>query len=144
VGSGAEPALSGGGGGSGGGATGVVAGEGRRAGDALARGSAMGMVAPVAVDVSIDGFLLGLAFVAGQKAGVLLAIGFALEMLSLGLATCATCRRHGWTVVRTLGSVVGIGACFVVGAAISALAVPSLALSRRQQDGDETSIEQLA
>ena len=91
-----------------------------RAGDALARGSAMGMVAPVAVDVSIDGFLLGLAFAAGQKAGVLLAIGFALEMLSLGLATCATCRRHGWTVVRTLTSVVGIGACFVVGAAVAA------------------------
>jgi zinc transporter, ZIP family len=79
----------------------------------------MGM-APVAVDVSIDGFLLGLAFAAGQKAGVLLAIGFALEMLSLGLATCATCRRHGWSVVRTLTSVVGIGACFVVGAAIAA------------------------
>lgn len=91
-----------------------------RAGDVLAKGSPMGMVAPVALDVSIDGFLLGLAFAAGQKAGVLLAIGFALEMLSLGLATCATCRRHGWTVVRTLISVLGIGASFVVGAAIAA------------------------
>ncbi len=91
-----------------------------RAGDVLASGSPMGMVAPVALDVSIDGFLLGLAFAAGQKAGVLLAIGFALEMLSLGLATCATCRRHGWSVVRTLISVVGIGTCFVVGAAIAA------------------------
>ena len=91
-----------------------------RAGDVLASGSALGMVAPVALDVSIDGFLLGLAFAAGQKAGVLLAIGFALEMLSLGLATCATCRRHGWTVVRTLATILGIGACFVVGAAIAA------------------------
>lgn len=91
-----------------------------RAGDVLAKGSAIGMVAPVAVDVAIDGFLLGLAFVAGQKAGILLAVGFALEMLSLGLATCATCRRHGWTIVRTLISVLGIGACFVVGAAIAA------------------------
>ena len=91
-----------------------------RAGDVLASGSPLGMVAPVALDVSIDGFLLGLAFAAGHKAGVLLAIGFALEMLSLGLATCATCRRRGWTVVRTLTSVVGIGACFVVGAAIAA------------------------
>jgi ZIP family zinc transporter len=91
-----------------------------RAGDVLAKGSAMGMVAPVAVDVLIDGFLLGLAFVAGQKAGALLAVGFALEMLSLGLATSATCRRYGWSVVRTLGSVVGIGACFVVGAGLAA------------------------
>ena len=78
------------------------------------------MVAPVAVDVAIDGFLLGLAFVAGQKAGILLAVGFALEMLSLGLATCATCRRQGWTVVRTLTTVFGIGACFVIGTAIAA------------------------
>ena len=91
-----------------------------RAGDTLARGGAIGMVAPVAVDVAIDGFLLGLAFVAGQKAGILLAVGFALEMLSLGLATCATCRRQGWTVVRTLTTVIGIGACFVIGAAIAA------------------------
>lgn len=91
-----------------------------RAGDVLATGSPIRMVLPVAVDVGIDGFLLGLAFVAGQKAGVLLAIGFSLEMLSLGLATCATCRRHGWTVVRTLLSIVGVGAAFVVGAAISA------------------------
>lgn len=91
-----------------------------RAGDTLAKGSPMGMVLPVATDVAIDGFLLGLAFVAGQKAGTLLAIGFALEMLSLGLATSATCRRHGWTVVRTLTSVVGIGACFVLGTGIAA------------------------
>jgi ZIP family zinc transporter len=91
-----------------------------RAGDFLAKGSAMGMVAPVAVDVLIDGFLLGLAFVAGQKAGALLAVGFALEMLSLGLATSATCRRYGWSVVRTLGSVGGIGACFIVGAGLAA------------------------
>ncbi|MHB8611317.1 MAG: ZIP family metal transporter [Candidatus Dormibacteraceae bacterium] len=72
------------------------------------------------MDVSIDGFLLGHAFAAGKKAGNLLTIRFALEMLSLGLATCATCRRHGWTVLRTLISVVGSGACFVVGAAIAA------------------------
>jgi len=52
------------------------------------------------VDVLIDWFLLGLAFVAGQKARTVLAVGFALEMLSIGLATCATCRRYGWSVVR--------------------------------------------
>ena len=55
------------------------------------------------MDVLIDGFLLG-----------------APEMLSLGLATCTTCRRHGWSVFRTLTSVAGIGACFVLGAAIAA------------------------
>ena len=91
-----------------------------RAGDALASGGPIAMIMPVAVDVSIDGFLLGLGFVAGQKAGILLAVGFALEMLSLGLATSATCRRYGWTVARTLLSLAGIGACFVVGAGLAA------------------------
>ena len=91
-----------------------------RAGDALTSGGPFTMIMPVAVDVTIDGFLLGLAFVAGQKAGILLAIGFALEMLSLGLATTATCRRYGWTVVRTLVALAGIGVCFVVGAGVAA------------------------
>ena len=71
-------------------------------GQSFAAGSPIGMVLRVAIDVLIDGLLLGLAFVATPKAGVLLAIGFALEMLSLGLATSATCRRHGWSIPRTL------------------------------------------
>ena len=91
-----------------------------RAGEALVPGSPLGMIAPVAIDVAIDGFLLGLAFVAGAKAGMLLAIGFSLEMLSLGLATCATCRMHGWPAPRTMVTVLGIGGCFVAGAAVSA------------------------
>lgn len=89
-------------------------------GEALARGSPMGMIMPVAVDVLIDGFLLGLAFVAAPKAGILLAVGFALEMLSLGLATSATCRRRGWSIRRTLLTVLGISLCLVIGAAAAA------------------------
>ena len=84
------------------------------------------MLAAVGVDVLIDGTLLGLAFVAGQKAGVLLTIGFSLEMLSLGLATCATCRKYEWSVARSIGAVVGVGLCLILGAAVAVLLLQGL------------------
>lgn len=78
-----------------------------------------GMLGAVGVDVLIDGLLLGLAFLAGQKAGLLLTIGFSLEMLSLGLATCTTCRKYRWSVAKSIASVLGVGALFVAGAMIA-------------------------
>jgi len=70
--------------------------------------------------------LLGLAFVAGQKAGLLLTIGFSLEMLSLGLATCATCRKYRWSVIKSLISVVGVGLLLVIGAGLAATLLQNL------------------
>jgi len=84
------------------------------------------MLAAVGVDVLIDGTLLGLAFVAGQKAGVLLTIGFSLEMLSLGLATCATCRRYRWSVARSIGAVFGVGLSLILGATVAVLLLQGL------------------
>ena len=78
-----------------------------------------GMLGAVGVDVTIDGMLLGLAFLAGQKAGVLLMIGFSLEMLSLGLATCATCRKYRWSVIKSVGSVAGVGGLLILGAVLA-------------------------
>lgn len=43
------------------------------------------MLGAVGVDIFIDGFVLGLAFVAGAKAGLLLTIALTLEVLFLGL-----------------------------------------------------------
>jgi len=94
---------------------------------AVKRGAGpQGMLGAVGVDVFIDGLLLGLAFVAGQKAGVLLTIGFSLEMLSLGLATCATCRKYRWSVAKSLLSVLGVGLLLVIGAALAATALSGL------------------
>jgi ZIP family zinc transporter len=85
-----------------------------------------GMLGAVGVDVLIDGLLLGLAFVAGQKAGILLTIGFSLEMLSLGLATCATCRKYRWSVIKSMVSVLGVGLLLVIGAGLAATVLQSL------------------
>ena len=45
----------------------------------------IGMAATAAVDLLVDGLILGLGFVAGAKAGVLLTVALTLEVLFLGL-----------------------------------------------------------
>lgn len=45
------------------------------------------LIIAIAVDIFIDGLLLGIAFHAGSKEGILLAIALSLELLSLGIAT---------------------------------------------------------
>lgn len=45
----------------------------------------IGMTAAVGIDVLVDGLVLGLAFVAGAKAGILLTVALTLEILFLGV-----------------------------------------------------------
>ena len=49
-----------------------------------------GLLAAVGIDVLIDGLVLGVAFNAGARAGLLLAVALTLEILSLGLALTAS------------------------------------------------------
>ena len=48
-----------------------------------------GMLTLVGVDILIDGLVLGIAFAAGAKAGLLLTIALSVEVLFLGLAVTA-------------------------------------------------------
>jgi ZIP family zinc transporter len=76
-----------------------------------------GMIAGVGVDVLIDGLLLGIGFAAGAKEGRLLALALATELVSLGLALAGSLRNRGVSRARTLATVGGVAALFVVGAA---------------------------
>lgn len=49
-----------------------------------------GLFAAISIDVLIDGLVLGVAFSAGARAGLLLAVALTLEILSLGLALTAS------------------------------------------------------
>ncbi len=51
-----------------------------------AHGRPTGLLIGVAVDVMLDGFLIGVAFAAGANQGRLITLALTLEMLSLGLA----------------------------------------------------------
>ena len=71
------------------------------------------MLGAVGIDIFIDGLVLGLAFVAGARAGILLTIALTLEVLFLGL-----------TLVTELGGTVRSRRRIVAIAAGVALMVP--------------------
>lgn len=67
-----------------GGAAGVATMLGLTAFEARFKGP-MALLAAISIDILVDGLVLGLAFVAGEKAGFLLTIALTLEVLFLGL-----------------------------------------------------------
>jgi zinc transporter, ZIP family len=67
------------------------------------------MVSAIGIDIFVDGIVLGLSFVAGAKAGLLLTIALTLEVLFLGL-----------TVRAELGEILG-SKVKVVGAPVASL-----------------------
>ena len=64
----------------------------------------VGMVSAIGIDMFVDGIVLGLAFLAGEKAGVLLTMALTLEVLFLGLTVTA---ELGETV-RSRGRIVAV------------------------------------
>lgn len=78
-----------------------------------------GMLFAIAVDLAIDGLMLGIGFVAGVKEGILLTFALAIELASLGLATTSALRKRKIGVGKTLAVVVGLallfGLCGVAG-----------------------------
>lgn len=51
---------------------------------------ALGFIVSIFIDVFIDGLLIGIAFLAGEKGGVLITIALSIELTFLGLVTSAT------------------------------------------------------
>ncbi|MCA9778364.1 MAG: transporter [Candidatus Eremiobacteraeota bacterium] len=85
----------------------------------------------IAVDVFIDGLLVGIASGAGAKEGELLTIGLTFEVLFLGLSTATSMSRVG-EAGRKIALVIGsLAALFVLGAVAGGYAMavlPALAV----------------
>ena len=77
------------------------------------------MLGAVAVDILIDGLVLGLAFVAGGKAGVLLTIALTLEVLFLGLTVTTELSETIKSKARIIAITMGIALLLPIGAAIA-------------------------
>jgi len=77
------------------------------------------MLGAVAVDILIDGLVLGLAFVAGGKAGMLLTIALTLEVLFLGLTVTTELGETIKSKARIIGITMGIALLLPIGAAIA-------------------------
>lgn len=77
------------------------------------------MLGAVGVDLLIDGLVLGLAFIAGAKAGILLTIALTLEVLFLGLTVTAELGETVRSKSRIVAITVGIALLLPVGAALA-------------------------
>ena len=77
------------------------------------------MLGAVAVDILIDGLVLGLAFVAGGKAGVLLTIALTLEVLFLGLTVTTELGETIKSKAHIIAITMGIALLLPIGAAIA-------------------------
>ena len=76
----------------------------------------LGLLFGIAVDLVVDGLLLGVGFAAGQKEGAMLTFALTVEVLALGLATSAQLRRDGFAVNRVLVVLAALSLSFLVGA----------------------------
>ena len=88
---------------------------------------------PVGIDLVIDGLLLGVGFAAGAREGKLLAVGLAIEGVSLGIATAATfAKATGSGRGKTIGVVATLALFIAAGTTLgltllSGLSRPALA-----------------
>lgn len=65
------------------------------------------LLATVAIDIVLDGLVLGLAFITGTKAGILLSIALTLEVLFIGITLTA---KLNTSMTRKLQTVLTVGA----------------------------------
>lgn len=77
-----------------------------------ARAMPLALLFAMGVDLAIDGLMLGIAFSAGSKAGVLLSVALAIELCALGLATASTFLDRGLQRKKIVGVVTGLALFF--------------------------------
>lgn len=89
------------------------------------------MLWAIAVDILLDGMLIGVSFAEGAEAGRLLTIALAIELMSLALATTATLMKDGASRRSAVLTTVGLASLILVGSVIGFLvlaAVPATGL----------------
>jgi zinc transporter, ZIP family len=92
-----------------GGAVGVAAMLGVRTMERRAKGP-VGLMTVTGIDILVDGLVLGIAFAAGAKAGILLTVALTIELLFLGLTVANELGEGG----ASKGKVVGLTAALVL------------------------------
>lgn len=78
------------------------------------------MLTAIGIDIFIDGIVLGLAFVAGAKAGFLLTIALTLEVLFLGLTVTADLAERFESKLKVLGITTCLALLLPFGALLAA------------------------
>lgn len=79
----------------------------------------LAMLGAVGIDILVDGLVLGLAFLAGERAGLLLAIALTLEVLFLSMTVTAELGESMPSRRRIIVYIVALALLFPVGTAIA-------------------------
>ena len=84
------------------------------------------LLIPVAVDIFIDGLLLGIGFFAGTKEGILLAIALSFELLSLGIAVSIELQYRHIAKAKSIITVISVALVFFASAYLGATLLHNL------------------
>jgi ZIP family zinc transporter len=87
--------------------------------ESWARGSA-GLLTAIAIDILIDGLVLGIGFAAGPKVGLLLTIALTIEVLFLGLTVATELGESIASRTRIIGITTALVILLPVGALLGA------------------------
>jgi len=79
-----------------------------------------GLLVTLGVDVLVDGLLIGVGFAAGAKAGVILTVALAVEVMFLGLAAAVALTESGASRLKIMSVCAGLAALMLAGAALGA------------------------
>ena len=79
-----------------------------------------GLLVTLGIDVLIDGLLIGVSFAAGAKAGVILTVALAVEVMFLGLAAAVAFGESGASRTKIMGVCAGLAGLLLTGAALGA------------------------
>ena len=81
------------------------------------------LLAASAVDIAVDGVMLGIGFAAGAKQGILLTMALAFELISLGLAVALELKQGRISRRRVVSTIVALAALFVLSAGLGSAAL---------------------
>lgn len=85
-----------------------------------------GLLITLAVDIVIDGLLLGIGFAAGSEQGILLSIALTIELIALALALATQCLQLGWSRKRSVIILSAASSVFLVVAFLGATLLRNL------------------
>jgi zinc transporter, ZIP family len=80
-----------------------------------------GLLVGIAVDIFLDGILLGIGFAAGKQEGILLCIALSLELLALGLVVSTQLKSEEFKRKFILTTIVILSTSIVLGALIGSV-----------------------
>lgn len=86
----------------------------------------IGILFATAVDLAIDGLMLGIGFAAGAKEGILLTVALTLELVSLGIAVALELRQSRLGHRQKFLMIGGLALLFVISAGVGSVALQLL------------------